>query len=87
MSYKIEITTSCKKNMYKYCKKNLVLQKAIENKIEEIIQNPEHYKSLRHDLVGKNRVHILKSYVLMFEIKDDIVDFVYFGHHDEAYKR
>ena len=59
------------------------------SKIEEIIQNPQHYKPLRYDLAGERRVHIMKSFVLKFEIHEDrkAVEFLFFGHHDEAYRR
>jgi mRNA-degrading endonuclease RelE of RelBE toxin-antitoxin system len=57
--------------------------------MKEILENPEHYKPLRHDLAGERRVHILKSFVLKFEIDEEnkTVTFLFFGHHDEAYRR
>ena len=49
----------------------------------------KHYKPLKYDLAGERRVHIMKSFVLKFEIDENkkIVAFIFFGHHDEAYKR
>ena len=89
MTYKIEIKPSCKESINKLCKKNPVLQKAIKKKIIQILENPAHYKPLRRGLIGERRVHIMKSFVLKYEI-DEIrktVVFVFFGHHDEAYRR
>lgn len=89
MDYKFVLTVSCKKEIDKASRKNPVLRKSIERKINEIIQNPYHYKTLRHNLVGERRVHILKSFVLKFRIDelDKLVIFIFFGHHDEAYQR
>ncbi|MBI5393517.1 type II toxin-antitoxin system RelE/ParE family toxin [Candidatus Woesearchaeota archaeon] len=89
MTYNIDIHPDCKEEINKSCKKNPVLQKAIKNKMEEIIENPQHYKSLRYDAAGERRVHILKSFVLKFQIIEETntVQFIFFGHHDFAYRR
>ena len=59
------------------------------NKIEEILENPQHYKPLKYDLAGERRVHLMKSFVLKFTIGENTktVEFIFFWHHDEAYKR
>ena len=87
--YNLEIKPSCQKDIEKLCKKNPVLRKALENKMNEILENPQHYKPLKYDLAGERRVHIMKSFVLKFEIDENTktVIFIFFGHHDEAYKR
>ena len=87
--YSIEIKPSCQKDIEKLCKKNLILREALEKKMNEILQNPQHYKSLKYDLAGERRVHILKSFVLKFEVNElsKTVAFIFFGHHDDAYKR
>jgi len=89
MRYGIEIKPSCKESINKLCRKNPVLERAISNKIEQILENPQHFKPLRHDLAGERRVHIMKSFVLKYEIDENakIVTFLFFGHHDEAYGR
>lgn len=86
--YNLEIKPSCKKDIEKLCKKNPILRKALERKMNEILENPYHYKPLKYDLAGERRVHIMKSFVLKFEIHEDIklVVFLFFGHHDEAYR-
>ena len=87
--YNIEIKASCLDSIEKLCKKNSVLKKALEKKMNEIVQNPYHYKPLKYDLAGERRVHLMKSFVLKFEINENTktVTFIFLGHHDEAYKR
>lgn len=88
MVYEMFFHPRCLEDIRKCCKKNHVLEQALKKKINEIIENPQHYKPLRYNLVGVKRVHILKSYVLTFDVdeKDKIVRFLFFGHHDEAYQ-
>ncbi|MBS3090781.1 type II toxin-antitoxin system RelE/ParE family toxin [Candidatus Pacearchaeota archaeon] len=89
MSYSIYVHPKCQEEINKLCKKNPVLGSSLRKKMNEIIQNPQHYKPLRYDLSGERRVHIMKSFVLKFEIDESAktVKFIFFGHHDEAYKR
>ena len=89
MAYRWELHEKCKREIDKHCKKNPVIQQALMNKIAEIVENPYHYKPLRYDLAGERRVHILKNFVLKFEILESqqTIRFIFFGHHDEAYKR
>jgi len=64
MKYGIEIKYSCKESIKKLCKRNPILDKAINNKIEQILENPQHFKPLKYGLAGEKRVHIMKSFVL-----------------------
>jgi YafQ family addiction module toxin component len=88
MIYQLEIKPSCQEAVKKLCKKNKLLEIILQKKIKEILQNPNHYKPLKYGLAGKRRVHIMKSFVLRFEIDETnkIIILIYFGHHDEAYK-
>ena len=87
--YNLEIKPSCQRDIEKLCKKNPVLREALEKKMNEILENPQHYKPLKYDLTGEKRVHIMKSFVLKFEVDENTktVIFIFFGHHDEAYRR
>ena len=87
--YNIEVKPKCQESIDKLCKKNPVLEKALKNKMNQILENPDHYKPLKYDFAGIRRVHIMKSFVLEFEIDKAIrtVKFTLFKHHDEAYKR
>lgn len=59
---------------------------SVMKKIDEVIQHPEHYKPLRHDLKNLRRVHI-RSFVLVFELRGNTVRFLDFDHHDNIYKK
>lgn len=87
--YDYEIKPELQRILNKLFKKDRKMYEIIMNKIEEIMQNPQHYKPLKYDLAGERRVHIMKSFVLKFEIHENtrIVEFLFFGHHDEAYKK
>ncbi len=77
-----------KQKFKNFARKIPFLKKILKNKINEIIENPFHYKPLKYDLAGERRVHIMKSFVLKYEIDENskLVRFLSFGHHDEAYK-
>ena len=83
----VDVDPVCRRVINKSCKKNPVLLKSLRNKIREIIENPERYKPMKYDLAGKRRVHILKSFVLTYKIKEGVVHIVDFEHHDDAYRR
>ena len=89
MTYSMLVSDACEKEIDKLCKKNPILKEALKKKINEILENPQHYKPLKYDLTGEKRVHIMKSFVLKFEIDENTktVKFLFFGHHNEAYKR
>ena len=89
MGYVMDVVPSCQRSIEKACKKNPVLSDVLRKKMNEILVNPFHYKPLRHALAGERRVHILKSFVLRFEIDETrkVITFIAFEHHDEAYRR
>lgn len=65
------------------------MYETVMKKIEEIVQNPHHYKPLRHDLKNIRRVHIRKSFVLVFTVheNENLVKFLDLDHHDVIYKK
>ena len=86
--YNYEVKPDLQKTLNKLFKKDKVMYGQVMGKIQEIIQNPQHYKPLKYDLAGERRVHIMKSFVLRLEINEETkaVIFIFFGHHDEAYR-
>jgi mRNA-degrading endonuclease RelE of RelBE toxin-antitoxin system len=56
--------------------------------MNEIVENPQHYKPLRNVLKGCREVHIA-SYVLIFEIDDEAkkVIFLKYAHHDDVFRK
>jgi len=86
MSFKFEIKPSLLDKIKKLQKKDSFMFKRLRKKIEEIIQNPEHYKPLRYGMRGIRRVH-LGPFVLIFTINEEekVVEFLDFDHHDKIY--
>ncbi len=86
--YNYEVMPELQRILNKLFKKNKIMYEQVMKKIEEIIKNPYHYKPLKYGLVGERRVHIMKSFVLKYEIDETrkTIIFLFFGHHDEAYK-
>ncbi|MFO7967356.1 MAG: type II toxin-antitoxin system mRNA interferase toxin, RelE/StbE family [Archaeoglobaceae archaeon] len=87
--YKYYIERKLKKKLKKISKKDKKFYEIVINKIEEIIENPSHYKPLRYNLKALRRVHVDKSFVIIFEIdeENEIVRFLDLDHHDRIYKK
>jgi mRNA-degrading endonuclease RelE of RelBE toxin-antitoxin system len=88
--YKLKLREKTKKVLRKLSKKNKKQFFIVNKKINEIRTNPFHeYKFLRKPFQNINRVHIDNHFVLMFKIyhEKEEVEIVFFGHHDEAYKK
>ncbi|MBI4980077.1 type II toxin-antitoxin system mRNA interferase toxin, RelE/StbE family [Candidatus Woesearchaeota archaeon] len=71
----------------KLSKKDKAQLEIIHKKVNEILENPHHYKPLRGDMHGAFRVHIQKSFVLTFEIDESnkVVKLLDYEHHDNVY--
>lgn len=87
MTYTLEISDQLDKQLARLQKKDRKQLDIIEKKVQEILNNPYHFKPLRGDMHGARRVHISKSFVLIFEIdkKQKIVRLLDFNHHDVIY--
>lgn len=84
----LEIREELAKKFNKIAKKDIEQAKAIANKIRQIQENPLRFKPLRAPMQGKRRVHVLKSFVLIFsadERKQTVILEAY-EHHDNVYK-
>ena len=84
MAYK-EILVKPFLNDVKDIKKDKVLLDRLHKKMDEILDNPEHYPVKKYELKGKRGAHV-GSFVIVFEIKGDEVIFWRFKHHDYAYE-
>jgi mRNA interferase RelE/StbE/toxin YoeB len=87
--YSLEIKEEADRIFKKLSKKNLKQMSIIGRKIKEVRENPQHiYKFLQKPLQSFNRVHIDKSFVLIFKIEHEIKTVViyYYDHHDKVYK-
>ncbi len=86
MPFELETTTHFDKAYYKSAKKNRELKKAIDSKVKQILENPYRFKPMHKPLQGFRQVHIMKSFVLLYSIKEKSVVLIKFEHHDKAYK-
>ncbi len=93
MPFTFDLTDQLRETLEKLAKKDSRRSEIIRKKIQEIIESDgdaiEHYKNLRHDLSDYKRVHIDRSFVLIFRVfkKERHVLFVQFDHHDRVYRR
>ena len=83
--YSFDIKDHLDKALNKLSKKNPRQFEIILKKIAEVIQNPYHYKNLRKPLQHLRRVHIDKSFVLIFSVNEKVL-FKELDHHDRIYK-
>jgi YafQ family addiction module toxin component len=93
MPFEFALSEELKAEIIVLAKRDKTVTEAINKKIKQIIQSDEftidHYKNLRHDLSEYKRVHIMKSFVLLFKVykEKNYILFDKFGHHDEIYGR
>ena len=86
--YKLLVRKSVETIFFKLAKKNPKQMEIIEKKIEEIRKNPQHYKSLKRPLQHLRRVHIDRSFVIVFSVNESIKTVVIedYNHHDKIYR-
>jgi len=90
--FKYDFSDELEEVLAKFFKKDRRRYEIILAKVEEVIQRDEetieYYKNLRHGLKEYKRVHIDKSFVLLFVVfkKEKFILFDKFGHHDNIYK-
>ncbi len=86
--YSFDVREELDKAFTKISKKNPKQFEIIYKKIAEVIKNPHHYKNLKSPLQHFKRVHIDKSFVLVFSVDEDKknVIFEHYDHHDGVYK-
>ena len=89
MRYSYEISKRLEGELGKLQTKNKKRFEIILKKMKEILVNPHHFKPLQHEMKGVRRVHIDKSFVLVYEVieADNKVIFWDFDHHDKIYKK
>ena len=84
----LETPDSFRKALRKLTAKNPEFRKAFENKLLQILDDPHRFKPLGNQLHGFRRVHLMRSFVLIYEILEsqNTVKLVKIEHHDDAYK-
>ena len=86
MIYSLEVSEMAKE-AFKKLRKDKAQRMAVEKKVEQIVQNPEHFKPLRGPMTGVRRAHV-GSFVITFEIdySREVVRLLDYDHHDKIYK-
>jgi len=87
--FSVEFSKELTRKLDKINRKDKKLFKVIVDKIREIREDPLHYKSLKYDIKSYKRVHIMKSFVLIFKVEHENKKIVFenFDHHDRIYKK
>ncbi len=84
--YNLEVRESVDRVFQKLFKKDKVSFEYISKKIEEIRENPLHFKPLRKPMQNFRRVHI-GSFVLIYSINENTKTVIIekYEHHDKVY--
>ena len=87
--YSIKLRKRIDEIFSKLSKKNPKQLKIIQNKLEEIVKNPYNFKQLKKPLQGKRRVHIDKSFILIYSIDEEDKEIILedYDHHDNVYRK
>lgn len=87
ITYTLKISEKLDKKFGKLTKKDKKQMEAINKKVQQILENPYHFKALRGDLYEARRVHIEKSFILTYEIdeKNKVIRLLDYDHHDNIY--
>ena len=86
--YSVEYKRSVEKQFHKIAKKNPEKLERILSKVDEICENPLHYKNLRKPLQHLKRVHLDDSFVLVFSVNENTKTIIIkdYDHHDKIYR-
>lgn len=84
MNYDLLFSPYFEKQMKKIKLKDNVLFNRIIAKLDELIDNPEHYKPLKNIMKGYRRIHF-DPFVILFCIEGNKIIIHSLKHHDEAY--
>lgn len=86
--YEIEINDRLRRKFHGTEKRQRFQLLAINKKVLEIRENPHRFKPLRNTMRGFRRVHIDKSFVLVYSIDEPRKTVILedFDHHDKIYR-
>jgi YafQ family addiction module toxin component len=87
MTYAVIYSKKLETKLKKLAKRNPNDLRNIWSKIQEIRENPEHYKPLSGDMKGVRRVHLNMHFVLTFEISGNAIIFISYEHHNKVYDK
>jgi len=86
--YNLAVKESLDGKFKKLKKKDREMMVLIGRKVQQILDDPYRFKSLRKPLQNKRRVHVNGPFVLIYEINEEkrMVTLLDFDHHDNIYK-
>lgn len=93
MPFSFDLSDELKETITALAKRDKATADALNKKIRQIINFDEttidHFKNLRYGLKEYKRVHVAKSFVLLFIVfkAERFILFDKFGHHDDIYKK
>ena len=84
MKCALDISDELERVFSKLAKKNKKQLLIIHKKVEEIRENSYHFKPLHGDMKVARRVHIDKSFILIYEVNEEhkVVRLLDYDHHD-----
>lgn len=88
VTYSLEVSSQFASDYRQHCEKNAAFKEAVDGKVAQILEMPDHFKPLHAPMQKIRRAHVFGSFVLLFKIIEDkrTVRFLRLAHHDEAYK-
>ena len=92
MPFSFGLSDELKATIRVLAKKDKKTAEILNKKSKQIINSDEttigHYKNLRYGLKEYRRVHVAKSFVLLFKVfkKEKFILFDKFKHHNDVYK-
>jgi len=86
--YRLRISNKLVEKFHKMEKKNKKQLETINKKVLEIRENPHKFKSLSNIMKGFRRVHIDKSFVLIYSVDEQAKTVILedYDHHDRIYR-
>ena len=86
--YNLAIKENLDRKFKRLKKKDREMLMLIDRKVQKILDDPYRFKPLRKPLQNKRRVHVGRSFVLIYEINEEekTVTLLDFDHHDNIYK-
>ncbi|MDI6654266.1 MAG: type II toxin-antitoxin system mRNA interferase toxin, RelE/StbE family [Candidatus Hydrothermarchaeota archaeon] len=86
--YSLEVRESVDRIFLKLSKKSPKQMLIINKKIAQILQNPYRFKPLRAPMQNLRRVHVDRSFVLVYSVdeKNKVVIIEDYEHHDKVYR-
>lgn len=86
--YKLRLRKNVESVFVKLVRKNAQRLSIIQKKLQQVLKNPYQFKPLKAPMQNFRRVHIDKSFVVIYRIDEEnkAVELWKYDHHDNVYK-